>query len=432
MARDGAGNFSVINSFTSGNTIASADMNANFTDIATALTASIAKDGQTTPSANLPMGGFKHTNVAVAASRTDYARASQVMDGTLTWPTVAGTGDAITLAHSPAQTAYTTGMMIRFKAGASNTGAVTVNVDSLGAKSLKTLAGAALASGDLAAGYIVNATYDGVDFRLHAPVASGIITGVTAGTGLSGGGTSGAVTVNLANTTVAAGAYGSASAVPVITVDAQGRLTAASTAALGLSSISMATARLIGRTTAGSGAMEEITVGAGLSLSGGSLAATSLGGRTSIASGSLSGTTLSLTSIPATYAYLVLQITGLSFTTTSQTPTLRISTNNGVSYDSTATNYVGIRSAAAGNAAFTQASMLESPSLAASATTADITVVIRPYAGGTYAQWTAIVVDSVGTLGSVIGVYKSTSAINAIQLAGGTFDAGTYQLDGVS
>ena len=432
MARDGAGNFSVINSFTSGNTIASADMNANFTDIATALTASIAKDGQTTPSANLPMGGFKHTNVAVAASRTDYARASQVMDGTLTWPTVAGTGDAITLAHSPAQTAYTTGMVIRFKAGASNTGAVTVNVDSLGAKSLKTLAGAALASGDLAAGYIVNATYDGADFRLHAPVASGIITGVTAGTGLSGGGTSGAVTVNLANTTVAAGAYGSASAVPVITVDAQGRLTAASTAALGLSSISMATSRLLGRTTAGSGAIEEISVGAGLSLSGGSLAATSLGGRTSIASGTLSGTTLSLTSIPATYAYLVLQVTGLSFTTTSQTPTLRISTNNGVSYDSTAANYVGIRTTSAGSANFTQASMLESASIPAAASTCDITVVIRPYAGGTWAQWTAVVSDSVGTLGIAVGVYKSTSAINALQLSGGTFDAGTYQFDGVS
>ena len=55
---------------------------------------------------------------------------------------------------------------------------------------------------------------------------------IAGGTGLSSVGSGNTVTVNLDNTAVTAGSYGSATAIPTFTVDAQGRLTAAGTASI--------------------------------------------------------------------------------------------------------------------------------------------------------------------------------------------------------
>jgi hypothetical protein len=82
---------------------------------------------------------------------------------------------AVTL--SPAATAYTTGMVVRFKASAANTGAVNIDVNSLGQKDLFTRAGGELAANDILANAIVTCVYDGGQFQVLEVLATGAITG---------------------------------------------------------------------------------------------------------------------------------------------------------------------------------------------------------------------------------------------------------------
>lgn len=137
--------------------------------------------------------------------------------------TSGGSSNAYTLAYAVAPAAYYTGQRFAFKTSFAVTGAATVNVNTLGAKTIKKLVSGTktdLASGDIASGDYIDLVYDGTDM----------------------------VWVNKGVASAPSGALTS-------------------------SGYTMSTARLIGRTTASTGAPEEISVGAGLTLSGGSLSA---------------------------------------------------------------------------------------------------------------------------------------------------------------
>lgn len=107
---------------------------------------------------------------------------------------------------------------------------------------------------------------DGTNVVSSVNVASGSVSSVATGTGLTGGPITSTGTISLANTAVSPGTYGSANTIPNITVDAQGRLTAASSISLDADLIAignLATNGLITRTGAGTAATRTITAGTG-------------------------------------------------------------------------------------------------------------------------------------------------------------------------
>jgi len=186
MARNGAGAYSLPEAaFVYNTVISETAMNSNLSDIASALTASIAKDGQTTPTADLPMGGYNHTGVDDADARDQYAAAGQVQDGAFIWcGTAGGTADAITLTPSPAITAYATGMEFRWKASSSaNTGAATVAISGLAAKALE-INDSALSAGDHAANKYYRGIYDGTAFQIEQISAGGGSAASTSSAGI--------------------------------------------------------------------------------------------------------------------------------------------------------------------------------------------------------------------------------------------------------
>lgn len=100
----------------------------------------------------------------------------------------AGAANAYTVALSPAMASYAEGVAVAVKMNVSNTGASTININGLGAKSIKDSKGNALTSGKLLAGSIYTMRYNGTNFILQGEGATGnalasdLLSGKTAST----------------------------------------------------------------------------------------------------------------------------------------------------------------------------------------------------------------------------------------------------------
>ena len=130
-----------------GTTIDEVAFNATMNDFATGLSTCVLKDGSQTITANLPMSNFKLTGLGAGSALTDSATLQQVQYGFGSFLTsVAGT-NTITATATPTP-AYTVGQRFTFVPAVTNTGAVTLNISSVGAGAVQ-WAGAALTGGEL-------------------------------------------------------------------------------------------------------------------------------------------------------------------------------------------------------------------------------------------------------------------------------------------
>lgn len=174
MARNGNGIFNLPagNPVAPDTTIESTWANATMGEIATAISNSIANDGQTTIVANLKMSGFRHTGVGNPTARDQYLSLAIQQDGTTNRLTgITGVNDLVgTMLGSPPS--YSPGMEISFFAPATNTGAMTIAVGALGAKSLVDSFEDPLLAGDIISGEFYKAYYDGAKFVLLTTVES--------------------------------------------------------------------------------------------------------------------------------------------------------------------------------------------------------------------------------------------------------------------
>lgn len=125
--------------------------------------------GSTTGTGILKGDGSGNTLQATAG--VDYVSGLQLQNSTLTFLTsVAGT-NVITGNLTPAIASYVAGQMFSFLSAGANTGAVTLNINGVGAKSVTKLGSTALAAGDIPANTIIIVQYDGTEFQLVAPAA---------------------------------------------------------------------------------------------------------------------------------------------------------------------------------------------------------------------------------------------------------------------
>lgn len=344
----------------------------------------------------------------------------------------AGSTDAYAITLSPTPIALETGMVIHFKANTANTGAATLNVNSIGAVTIKRDGSDDLVNGNIAANQIVSVVYDGTNFQMISPFvnASGISsiqedTNATLGSDLDTNGfafdtttshdiqTNSTSRMDISDAGVRMGAA-NARVTTVLDEDAMGSDSATA----------LATQQSI-----------KAYVDAAIA---------SAGAQTLIETQTPSGASnVTFTDLSSTYIKYIVEITDCKLGTDARHFHMRTSANNGSSYDSGASDYytymqfgvtgsIGLASVIR----LTGASGSDKPGNATNEWI-NITVEIINPAGTNYtnAKWAGSYVDSGAQFFNVAGAgeRRSAAAVDAIEFLGESSATitGTFKLYGI-
>ena len=150
-----------------GTKITASHHDTNDDGLATGINSCIEKSGSNAFTGNANLGSQKITALADGTAHTDGVNAGQIQDGGLIFQASdTGSADAYAIALTPAVTAYVAGQEFNFKAGATSTGASTLNVNGLGTKNIKKRNDQAIAAGDIEEDAIIKVLYDGTSFQM--------------------------------------------------------------------------------------------------------------------------------------------------------------------------------------------------------------------------------------------------------------------------
>lgn len=138
--------------------------------------------GAATFAAPGPIGsGTPSTVAATTLSATTVSIKADILE-TPVFAADAGASDTYVITLVPAITAYVTGAHYRFKANTANTGAATININGLGAKTIVKVAGGittALADNDIRSGQWCDLVYDGTNMQIQSTLGNAAAGDVT-------------------------------------------------------------------------------------------------------------------------------------------------------------------------------------------------------------------------------------------------------------
>lgn len=148
----------------------------------TAINTSGSQSGTHTLTRVTPMAlsGNSNTNDALVGDNTDitpstgnkFVTQTGLQHNAEKYAADAGSTDTYVITLSPVPTSYTNGMIVYFKANTINTGAATLNVNSLGAITIVKYVNTTLIDGDIAAGQFCTVIYNGTNFVLQNPTSN--------------------------------------------------------------------------------------------------------------------------------------------------------------------------------------------------------------------------------------------------------------------